>query len=114
MRFSHAFSTSHITFSPLSLSLLSIPLLSLSPCHIAFAYPSLPLLSLLPFSLPILSGMFFWPSLADVNTRARRLVSAWVKNQKREEQKQLHLMKVKVPHVPVQIHVYVNQNMFVT
>ena len=36
-----------------------------------------------------------WPSLADVNTRARRLVSAWLKQQKREEQKQAQLQKVR-------------------
>ena len=40
------------------------------------------------------SGMYLWPTLADVNTRARRLVNAWIKNQKREEQKQVHLLKV--------------------
>lgn len=40
-------------------------------------------------------GQLVWPSLADVNTRARRLVSAWLKQQKREEQKQLQLLKVR-------------------
>ena len=39
-------------------------------------------------------GQYPWPSLADVNTRARRYVSTWVKHQKREELKQAHLVKV--------------------
>lgn len=48
------------------------------------------------FRFPPLIGMYMWPTLADVNTRARRLVSAWVKHQKKEEQKQVHLLKVKL------------------
>ena len=93
-------------------SLLSIPLLSFSLLSYSSSHSlssSLLLSPSDPSSLPILSGMFFWPSLADVNTRARRLVSAWVKNQKREEQKQLHLMKVKVPFIPIHVQVYINQ-----
>ena len=42
------------------------------------------------------TGLYAWPTLADVNTRARRLVSAWIKQQKREEQKQVNLMKVSI------------------
>ena len=65
------------------------------------------LLSSLPHvPSPSFQGMFAWPSLADVNTRARRLVSAWVKHQRREEQKQLHLMKVGMQH-------YTKRSMFV-
>ncbi|CAI8021600.1 Chromodomain-helicase-DNA-binding protein 7 [Geodia barretti] len=45
---------------------------------------------------PPRTGMYLWPTLADVNTRARRLVNAWIKNQKREEQKQVHLLKERV------------------
>ena len=54
--------------------------------------------------------MFIWPSLADVNTRARRLVSAWVKHQKREEQKQVHLMKVGTAFAPVYYYHLPNTN----
>jgi hypothetical protein len=53
------------------------------------AYMDINLYDLLSFS-----GMYLWPTLADVNTRARRLVNAWIKHQKREEQKQVHLLKV--------------------
>ena len=35
-----------------------------------------------------------WPSLADVNTRARRLVNAYLKQQKRDELRQVQLVKV--------------------
>ena len=40
-------------------------------------------------------GFYVWPSLAEVNTRARRYVSAWIKHQKREESKQAHMMRVR-------------------
>lgn len=38
-------------------------------------------------------GHVVWPSLADVNTRARRLVSAWLKLQRREESRLAHLRR---------------------
>jgi len=37
-----------------------------------------------------------WPGLAEVNTRARRYVSAWVRHQKKEETKLACLQKVRV------------------
>ena len=40
------------------------------------------------------SGQYPWPSLAEVNTRARRYISAWIKQLRREELKQAHLLKV--------------------
>ena len=43
---------------------------------------------------PMSGGFYVWPSLAEVNTRARRYVSAWLKYQKREESKQVHLIRV--------------------
>ena len=49
-----------------------------------------------PWSTLAHLGQLVWPSLADVNTRARRLVSAWLKQQKREEQKQAQLQKVRL------------------
>ena len=36
-----------------------------------------------------------WPPLADVNTRARRLVNGFLKHQKKEEQRQIQLQKVR-------------------
>lgn len=70
-------------------------------CHITFIIALLQAFPLLLSSIINISGMYQWPSLADVNTRARRLVSAWVKNQKREEQKQMHLIKVSILHSSV-------------
>lgn len=44
-----------------------------------------------------------WPTLADVNTRARRLVNAYLKQQKRDELRQVQLVKVSqsLPNVRV-------------
>lgn len=42
-------------------------------------------------------GFYVWPSLAEVNTRARRFVSAWMRHQKREESKLVHLLRVRIP-----------------
>ena len=39
-------------------------------------------------------GYYVWPSLAEVNTRARRYVACWLKHQKKEEIKQAHIMRV--------------------
>ena len=39
-------------------------------------------------------GQYPWPSLAEVNTRARRYISAWLKQQRRDEHKQAQLVKV--------------------
>lgn len=44
----------------------------------------------------IRTGQLMWPSLAEVNTRARRLVSAWLKQLKKEEQKLAQLQKVSI------------------
>ena len=70
-----------------------LTMLSLLPCLFLPLFPSPSLHHSLPPPSP-LSGMYVWPTLADVNTRARRLVSAWVKHQKKEEQKQVLLIKV--------------------
>jgi SNF2 family DNA or RNA helicase len=40
-------------------------------------------------------GPYVWPSLAEINTRARRLVNSYLKQQKRLEMKQAQLMKVR-------------------
>ena len=40
------------------------------------------------------TGQYPWPSLAEVNTRARRYISAWLKQQRRDEHKQAQLVKV--------------------
>jgi len=45
-----------------------------------------------------------WPSLAEVNTRARRLVSAWLKQLKKEEQKLAQLQKVSIDVLLVEDH----------
>lgn len=37
---------------------------------------------------------YYWPSLAEINTRSRRLVNAYFKQQKREEIRQAQLIKV--------------------
>ena len=42
----------------------------------------------------ISGGFYVWPGLAEVNTRARRYVSTWIRHQKREETKQAYLQKV--------------------
>lgn len=41
-----------------------------------------------------IGGKYVWPGLAEVNTRARRFVSAWIRYQKREETKLAYLQKV--------------------
>eukprot|EP00731_Ephydatia_muelleri_P027006 Em0018g1106a len=43
--------------------------------------------------VPREGGLCVWPPLADVNTRARRLVNAFLKHQKKEEQRQIQLQK---------------------
>ena len=45
-----------------------------------------------PIKLPLAEGKQVWPTVADLNTRVRRLVSAYLKNQK---QKQIKLEKMK-------------------
>jgi len=40
-------------------------------------------------------GMHIWPTVADLNTRARRLVTFFLKCQKQEEQRQAKLQKIK-------------------
>jgi len=42
-----------------------------------------------------LIGMHIWPTVADLNTRARRLVTHFLKCQKQEEQRQAKLQKIK-------------------
>lgn len=40
-------------------------------------------------------GMHIWPTVADLNTRARRLVTHFLKCQKQEEQRQAKLQRIK-------------------
>ena len=42
-----------------------------------------------------LGGVYVWPGLAEVNTRARRYVSAWIRHQKREETRLAYIQKVR-------------------
>lgn len=42
----------------------------------------------------VVPGQLEWPSLADINTRSRRLVNAYLKQQKREEHRQAQILKV--------------------
>ena len=44
--------------------------------------------------MTVRAGQYPWPSLAEVNTRARRYISAWLKQQRKDELKQAHLLKV--------------------
>lgn len=46
------------------------------------------------FISPLRGGVFIWPSLAEINTRARRLVNAYLKQQRREELRLAQLVKV--------------------
>ena len=39
---------------------------------------------------------YIWPSLAEINTRSRRLVNAYLKQQKREELRHAQLIKVRI------------------
>ena len=45
------------------------------------------------------TNSYVWPSLAEINTRARRLVNAFLKQQRREELRQVQLMKVCDIHI---------------
>ena len=45
--------------------------------------------------LYICVGMHIWPTVADLNTRARRLVTHFLKCQKQEEQRQAKLQRIK-------------------
>lgn len=49
---------------------------------------------LLLYGVLYVGGYYVWPSLAEVNTRARRYVTCWIKHQKKEESKHVHLLKV--------------------
>ena len=42
-----------------------------------------------------LIGMHIWPTVADLNTRARRLITHFLKCQKQEEQWQAKLQRIK-------------------
>lgn len=48
------------------------------------------------FISPLRGGVFIWPSLAEINTRARRLVNAYLKQQRREELRLAQLVKVRM------------------
>jgi len=45
--------------------------------------------------ITIIVGMHIWPTVADLNTRARRLVTYFLKCQKQEEQRQAKLQRIK-------------------
>ena len=47
-----------------------------------------------------------WPSLAEINTRSRRLVNAYLKQQKKEELRQAQLLKVSSKAVSAMCHSY--------
>ena len=76
-------------------------------CSTLIALQMLTLVLCVPCLLSPSTGQYAWPTLADVNTRARRLVSAWIKHQKREEQKQVNLIKVSIIfHIYICMYIY--------
>lgn len=53
---------------------------------------------------PIIENILIWPSMQDLNTRLRRVITSYQRNYKKEELKQQQKAKVNLSHYSVHIY----------